>query len=89
MRFRYRQLPVLCAAIGLAIIAPLVASGDRTDVAVLKKIASEERQPGQLHFHAPGAAGLAVGVGFGAPKEDRSVAEVGQEHALDAGAVGR
>ncbi len=40
MRFRYRQLSVVCAAMGLAIIAPLLASGDRADVAVLKKIAS-------------------------------------------------
>ena len=40
MRFRNRKLLfVLCAAIGLAIIAPLIAS-DRSDVAVLKKIAS-------------------------------------------------
>ena len=30
-----RKLPVLCAAIGLAVIAPLVASGVRTDVAML------------------------------------------------------
>ena len=40
MRFRYRKLLVLCAAMGLAIIAPLIASGDRADVAMLKKIAS-------------------------------------------------
>jgi type IV pilus secretin PilQ/predicted competence protein len=40
MRFRYRKLLVLCAAMALAIIAPLVASGDRADVAMLKKIAS-------------------------------------------------
>lgn len=40
MRFRNRKLLVLCAAMGLAIIAPLVASGDRADVAMLKKIAS-------------------------------------------------
>ena len=40
MRVRYQQLLVLCAAIALAIIAPLLASGDRADVAVLKKVAS-------------------------------------------------
>ena len=40
MRFSYRKLLVLCAAMGLAIIAPLLASGDRADVAMLRKIAS-------------------------------------------------
>jgi len=40
MRFKYPKLLVLCAAMGLAIIAPLVASGDRADVAMLKKIGS-------------------------------------------------
>jgi type IV pilus assembly protein PilQ len=40
MRVQYRKLLVLCAAMALAIIAPLVASGDRADVAMLKKIAS-------------------------------------------------
>ena len=38
--FRYRKLLVLCAAMGLAVIAPLLASGGRADVAMLKKIAS-------------------------------------------------
>jgi type IV pilus assembly protein PilQ len=40
MRFRNRKLLVLCAGMGLAIIAPLLASGGRTDVSMLKKIAS-------------------------------------------------
>ena len=40
MRFRYRMLLVLCAAMALAIIAPLVASGDRSGAALLRKVAS-------------------------------------------------
>ena len=37
MRVRNPKLLVLCAAMGLAIIAPLLASGNHADVAMLKK----------------------------------------------------